>query len=104
MGTSPQNKDIAIAGLRTEVERLCETKLTDEELQASKNKLLGQYALGKQTNAEIAQIYGWYETLGLGIEFDRTFQQNIASVTSEMIQSVACKYFTQPYLSLVGSE
>jgi len=33
------------------------------------NKLLGQYAC-KQTNAQIAQLFGWYETLGLGIEFD----------------------------------
>jgi predicted Zn-dependent peptidase len=36
----------------------------EDALQAAKNKLLGQYALGKQTNAQIAQIFGWYETLG----------------------------------------
>jgi zinc protease len=104
MGTAPQNKESAIEGLRTEVERLCDTQLTDEELKATKNKILGQYALGKQTNAEIAHTYGWYETLGLGIEFDRTFQQDLEAVTADRLQKVACKYFGQPYLSIVGPD
>ncbi|NER98770.1 MAG: insulinase family protein, partial [Symploca sp. SIO1B1] len=70
IGTAPENTETAFDGLRTEVERLGNTKLGSEELQTAKNKLLGQYALGKQTNAQLAQVYGWYETLGLGIEFD----------------------------------
>ena len=74
MGTAPENTEIAIEGLRTEVERLVNIPLTPDELQVSKNNLLGQYALGKQTNSQLAQIYGWYECLGLGIEFDTEFQ------------------------------
>ncbi|MGL5808151.1 MAG: M16 family metallopeptidase [Xenococcaceae cyanobacterium] len=104
MGTAPQNKETAIEGLRSEVERLCQTQLSEEELTATKNKILGQYALGKQTNSEIAQIYGWYETLGIGIDFDRAFQENVAAVTAETAREVACKYLHQPYLSLVGPE
>ena len=67
MGTAPENTEIAIALLQEEVERLTKIELSESELQGAKNKLLGQYALGKQTNSEIAQIYGWYESLGLGI-------------------------------------
>lgn len=104
MGTAPENTAIAMAGLHTEVERLCTTILSDDELQAAKNKLLGQYALGKQTNAQLAQVYGWYETIGLGIEFDTQFQQDVADVTPEMAQSVARRYFIEPYVSLVGPE
>lgn len=102
MGTAPENTETALVGLRTEVERLCVTPLTAEELQTAKNKLLGQYALGKQTNAQLAQTYGWYEMLGLGIEFDTKFQQEIASVTPEMVQAAAQRYFISPYVSLVG--
>jgi predicted Zn-dependent peptidase len=102
MGTGPENTETAIAGLRTEVDRLCSTPLTPEELQTAKNKLLGQYALGKQTNAQLAQTYGWYETLGLGIEYDIRFQQEVATVTPEMAQDAARRYFIEPYLSLVG--
>lgn len=104
MGTAPNNTAIAIEGLRTEVERLITTPLTEEELQVSKNKLLGQYALGKQTNTQLAQIYGWYETLELGIGFDQQFQVNVAAVTVEQIQETAQKYFCEPYLVLVGPE
>jgi predicted Zn-dependent peptidase len=102
MGTAPENTETALVGLRTEVERLCSVPLSAEELQTAKNKLLGQYALGKQTNAQLAQTYGWYETLGLGIEFDTRFQQDVASVTPEMAQAVAKRYFIEPYVSLVG--
>jgi zinc protease len=102
IGTAPINTQIALDGLRTEAERLCHTTLSEEELQSAKNKLLGQYALGKQTNAEIAQLYGWYETLGLGIEFDRTFQESIARITPEKAREVANQYLTSPYISLVG--
>ncbi len=102
MGTAPENTEIAVKGLRDEVERLSEIKLSEEELQTAKNKLLGQYALGKQTNAEIAHIYGWYECLGLGIQFDEEFQNSINEVNSNVIQSCARKYFSKPYLSIVG--
>ncbi|MDJ0531957.1 MAG: pitrilysin family protein [Xenococcaceae cyanobacterium MO_207.B15] len=101
MGTAPENTEIAIAGLREEVLRLTKEKLTDIELQGAKNKLLGQYALGKQTNSEIAQIFGWYETLGLGIKFDSFFQNAIAEVTSDRIMEVANRYLTNPYISIV---
>jgi zinc protease len=104
MGTAPENTMVAQDGLRHEVERLCDVPLTPEELQTAKNKLLGQYALGKQTNAQIAQVYGWYEMLGLGIDYDEAFQQAVAAVTAEDIQQIAQKYFTEPYVSLVGPE
>jgi zinc protease len=104
MGTAPENTQTAIDGLRYEVDRLRTTKLTPEELQTSKNKLLGQYALSKQTNADLAQTYGWYESIGLGLEFDRLFQTNINAVESETILDIANKYFTEPYLSVVGPE
>lgn len=102
MGTAPENTAIAVEGLHSEVDRLRSHLLDPEELQAAKNKVLGQYALGKQTNAQIAQIYGWYETLGLGIEFDVHFQEQVAAVSAEEAQAAATKYLTDPYISLVG--
>jgi zinc protease len=102
MGTAPENTEIGLEGLRSEIDRLGVIPLSAEELQAAKNKILGQYALGKQTNAQIAQTFGWYETLGLGLEFDQTFQKQIANVTAAQAQAVAQRYLTKPYISLVG--
>jgi len=104
MGTAPQNTAIAREGLGNEVQRLCETTLSQEEVQIAKNKLLGQYALGKQSNGEIAQTYGWYESLGLGINFDLDFQEQIKALTPTELQQVAQTYFIEPYISLVGPE
>ena len=105
IGTAPQNTQTALEGLHQEMTRLCDVLLTPEELQACKNKLLGQYALGKQTNAQLAQIYGWYEVLGLGLEFDTQFQVEIANVTAESAQQAAQHCFSgDPYLSLIGPE
>ncbi|MEM9275626.1 MAG: pitrilysin family protein [Cyanobacteria bacterium P01_F01_bin.143] len=101
MGTAPENTEIAIALLQEEVARLSTIELSESELQGAKNKLLGQYALGKQTNSEIAQIYGWYESLDLGIDFDQDFQEAIAKVTSQEAKSVANKYLVNPYISVV---
>ncbi|MGK7918488.1 MAG: M16 family metallopeptidase [Trichodesmium sp.] len=104
IGTAAENTEIAQSGLRVEVERLVTNLLSEEELEVSKNKFLGQYALGKQTNSQIAQILGWYEILNLGIDFDNKFQENLAMVTTTQIQQVAKKYFIEPYISIVGPD
>ena len=104
MGTAPGNTAIALQGLQREVELVCTTQLGEDALAAAKNKLLGQYALGKQTNAQIAQVFGWYETLGLGIEFDSQFQQQVADLTAAQLQQAARRYLLAPYISLVGPE
>jgi len=104
MGTAPDNAATALNGLRFEVERLKDTALTDEELQAAKNKLLGQYALGKQTNAQIAQLLGWYEILGLGVEFDQQFPDLVNAVTAVDAKAVAQEFFYDPCISLLGPE
>ncbi|MEB3182381.1 MAG: pitrilysin family protein [Nostocaceae cyanobacterium] len=104
MGTAPENTTTAVDGLRSEVDLLSGNELDAEALQAAKNKVLGQYALGKQTNSQLAQVYGWYETLGLGVEFDSEFQQQIAAVTATEALQAAGRYLLTPYVSIVGPE
>ncbi|MEM6399000.1 MAG: pitrilysin family protein [Cyanobacteria bacterium P01_D01_bin.116] len=104
MGTAPENTVIALEGLRREVDLLSGSKLEENALQAAKNKILGQYALGKQTNGQIAQIYGWYEIIGLGIAFDQKFQEDIAALTSLDTITAACQYLKEPFVSVIGQE
>ncbi|MGB3136493.1 MAG: pitrilysin family protein [Nodosilinea sp.] len=102
IGTAPENTATALEGLRAEVERLQVSVLTDDELQAAKNKLLGQYALGKQTNAQLAQLLGWYEILGLGVEYDQQFQDMVSAVTLLDVEAAAQEFLHSPYISLLG--
>ncbi|UFP94427.1 M16 family metallopeptidase [Gloeobacter morelensis] len=104
IGTAPENTRTCEEGLRTEVERLASTPLGDSELRTAKNKLLGQYALGKQTNSQVAQLLGWYEILGVGADFDREYTRTIEQLTGADLLAVAGRTFTVPIVSLVGPE
>jgi predicted Zn-dependent peptidase len=104
MGTAPSNTPIALSGLRAEVDRLCMESLRAAELQTAKDKLLGQYALGKQTNGQLAQTYGWYELMGLSVNFDTEFSTAIQQVTLAQLQTVANKYLSEPYVSIVSPQ
>lgn len=103
IGTAPKNTAIALTGLYKEAKRLVDQPLSDAELQIAKNKLLGQYALGKQTNAELAQVFGWYESIGLGVNFDQAFKSHIERITPAETHAAAQRHFTKPYISVVGS-
>jgi zinc protease len=103
MGTANEKVSMAINGLQGELARLCVAKLSEEELADTKTKLLGKYALSKQTNGQLAYIYGWYESLGLGWDFDQSLGKSIEALTTTQIEDVAIKYFDRPYhLSVVG--
>jgi zinc protease len=102
MGTAASNTKIAVSGLRAEVDRLCLEPLSATELQTAKDKLLGQYALGKQTNGQLAQTYGWYELLGLSMDFDQQFSTAIGQLTPAQIQTAANKYLSEPYISIIS--
>jgi zinc protease len=104
MGTAPDNTQTALDGLHTEIDRLVQSPLSDSEIQTAKNKFLGQYALGKQTNAQIAQAFGWYESTGLGLGFDASFPEQIAALTADQIQTAAQNHLQRPYISILGPE
>jgi predicted Zn-dependent peptidase len=104
MGTAPHNALDALQGLKDECERLAAQPLSDHELDVAKGKLLGQYALGKQTNSQIAHVMGWYELLGLGVEFDQQFTEHLSQISADQIQQAAQKYFAAPVVSCLGSE
>ncbi len=102
IGTSPHQAEIAQAGLQAECDRLKSQLLSDHELRSAKSKILGQYALGKQTNGQIAQIFGLYETLQLGVEFDLDYLNLISAISEADVQRVAQTYFTTAAVSIIG--
>ncbi len=102
LGTASENTNLALALLQSELEQLSAQPLAELEIEATKRKLLGQYALGKQTNQQIAQIFGWYEHLQLGIDYDQTFTKLIRRVTPEQAHQAAVQYLNNPFVSLVG--
>jgi zinc protease len=104
LGTASENTTLALSLLKAELERLSEQLLSEAEVNATKSKLLGQYALGKQTNHQIANLYGLYEYLQLGTDYDHQFIERIQALTPEHLQQVAQQYLQNPFVSIVGPE
>ncbi len=104
LGTASKNTALALSLLKDELQRLSTQPLSDTEVQGTKNKLLGQYALGKQTNHQIAHLYGLYEFLQLGADYDQHFIQSIQSITPAQLYQAALQHLKEPFISVVGLE
>ena len=104
LGTAAANTRLALEKLAAEMQRLLAMPIPEAELLTARSKLLGQYAMGKQTNAQIAQLLGWYEVLGLGVDYDLEFPRLIRQLTPEDLWRAAQRYLRQPWVSLVGPE
>ncbi len=98
IGTNPVNIQTAIDGFKTEIDRLKTDYVSDEELLGGKNNILGKRQFILETNIQQASSIGLYELLGVGYNFEETYQNRIMQVTKEDIKSVANKYFTENFV------
>lgn len=74
IGTNPQTLDKAKSGLFAEITRLKTEYVGDKELQDAKEKLLGNYVIGLETNLDKASNIGWYEASTRGYEFKDKYE------------------------------
>ncbi len=98
IGTNPATLEKSKEGLFNEIKRLKTEYVGDTELKNAKDKLLGNYIIGLETNLEKASALGVYELSGRGYEFKDEYQQLIDSITEADIINVANKYFTDNYV------
>lgn len=96
IGTNPENLDYAIKRIQEEVFRLKTEFVSSKELQEAKDKLLGHYLIGLETNLDKATTIGWFETSGRGYQFE--YADLINNVTERDIVEVANKYFNNNYI------
>lgn len=102
IGTNPENLNYAQSRMLEEVFRLKKEFVGSKELQEAKDKLLGHYIIGQETNLDKATTIGWFEASGRGYKFDDQYAQLINSVTESDIIEAANKYFNNNYvLSIV---
>lgn len=98
IGTNPNTLEKSKQGLFDEIERLKTEYVSDRELKDAKEKLLGNYIIGQETNLDKASTAGWYETSTRGYEFSDRYEALINSVTDADIIETANKYFTDNYI------
>ncbi len=103
IGTNPDTLDKAKKGLFDEIYKLKTEYVGNKELKDAKEKLIGNYVIGLETNLEKASAIGQYETMGLGYGFKDKYIDLINSIADTDIIEVANKYFNDNYvLSIVS--
>lgn len=98
IGTNPQQAQYSKEEILKEIKILQQEFVTQEELQAAKDKLIGNFILSQETNSEKAQTIGNFEVTNKGYDFVEKYPQLIQSVSANDIIKVANKYFSQPYV------
>ncbi len=94
MATSKTRLDEAVKGVIKELNQLKESGVTKEELKRAKEYVLGNFAIGLQTNSQQALSMALNERYGLGYNYDKIFIQEIKRLTLRDLRQVIKKYIT----------
>ena len=101
IGTNPQTLERSKTKLFEEINRLKTEYVGSKELQEAKDKLIGQFVIGQETNLEKASAIGWFEASNRGYDFKNNYAKLINSVTENDIIEAANKYFNNNYVMSV---
>jgi zinc protease len=92
MATSTEKKDKAIKGILTELEKIVNEEVPEDELNMARNYLIGSHEIGLQRNSAQAAQIGFDEIYGLGYGHYKDYAKRILAVTADDIIRVARKY------------
>lgn len=98
IGTKAATLDEARESMLTLFSELCQDLVPDDELERTKNYLVGKYLIGHQRNAARAFYLGAYEMAGLGWRFDEEYAMRLRAVRAEDVLEVARQYLDKPLI------
>ncbi len=87
--TSHRERDVALAALVGEIERVVAEPVTAEELERAKAWLAGQFEVELQRRSRIASSLAFDEAYGLGAALHLRFPQRVRAVTAADVHAVA---------------
>jgi zinc protease len=101
LGTDPEKLADVKAALNEEIVKLAEHGLAPEELARAKEKYIGQQEIRNQSNQAFAFQAALNELYDLGYNYHLEQRQQIEALTTEQVQAIARKYFTQPSITAI---
>lgn len=96
IGTKPATLDTAREGMAELFAAIRREPVTAEELERTRNYIIGKFLIDHQTNLRRAFYLGHYETMGLGMERDERLPVLIGAVTAEQVLEAANRYLHEP--------
>jgi zinc protease len=91
-GVNPANIDPAITSIREEIRRICETPVSEQELDDNKAFITGSLPLRLETNQGVARSILDMERYSLGLDYLQRYADLIGSITIEQVQAVAQRW------------
>jgi len=89
IGTSPEKKEHALEDL---IKVVSEGKVSDEEVELAKRKIIGDFLLDHQTRLRQAWYLGFFEVMGLGWKMDEEYTKRINEVSKKEVEDAVKKY------------
>jgi zinc protease len=90
--TATENTHDAVRQIRAEVERLINEPTPADELQATRNYMIGRHMLGRVTLGGVADLYKQAVIYGLPLDYWQRYPDMLASLTSQQAQAAAAQY------------
>jgi len=91
IGTSPDKREAAEAGIEAELRRMVDEQVRPAELDRARAHLVGTHEIGLQRNAARAALFALDTAYGLGLENFERYSERIQAVTAEEVQRVAAR-------------
>lgn len=95
IATEPKNIQICLDGFITEINKLKEIPVSEEELQNAKNNIIGKQQFVTETNSQQANQLAYYGIMDLGFDFQDRILEKVKEVKVSDIQHVAQSYFNK---------
>jgi zinc protease len=89
MGTSPEKRDRALAGIREQLARMRDEPVSTKELDGAKAHLIGVHAIGLQRRGSLAATLALDQAYGLTPENYLRFTDDISAVDARQLQDAA---------------
>ena len=96
----------ALEGIKAELKKIRDEKVSDEELKDAKSYITGSFPLKFDTNAKISNFLVQIEFYNLGLDYLNEYVKKIEGITKDDIMRVAKKYIdTENYIMVaVGNQ
>ena len=98
IGTTPKNIQKSLDGFKEELQKLADIPVTDKELQGAKENISGRLKYFTQNNSQIAAVFGYNFIMGLGLNYNELFLDDVNNVKQEDISNVAKSLLSSPKL------
>ncbi|MEM6531568.1 MAG: pitrilysin family protein [Myxococcota bacterium] len=89
-----ENVGDAVSALNTEVRRLVEGRVSDDELEKARTVMLSDSAYQRETVQGLARKLGYFESVCGDFAFDERYVEAIRSLTADELSRAAAEYLT----------